>query len=183
MAENETETQTETKPETLESQGVCYHPLDVSRLVKGQVLTIPELEPILGLSPTDRRWSLKLVQLQRKIEKLRERAGLPLLTMRTEKGTLVICDDADASDYNRSMGKRGLRRFGRASVRNIAVDVTKLPAEQATAHGHTLRRQAMLITAIRSVQHRALPSPESNGGGRVTPKMIGMIGGPSEATK
>jgi hypothetical protein len=178
MAENENQTETKTETETLESKGVRYYPLDVSKLVKGQVLTIPELEPILGLSKDDRQWSLKLVQLQRKIEKLRERTGLPLLTMRTEKGTLVICDDAGASDYNRSMGKRGLRRFGRASVRNIAVDVTKLPTEMAAAHGHTLRRQAMLITAIRSVQHRALTSPETNGNGRVTPK---MIGGPSEA--
>jgi len=178
MANNQTETENQTATETLESKGVRYFPLDVRKLVKGQVLTIPELEPILALAPTDRRWPLKLVQLQRKIEQLRDRAGLPLLTLRTEKGTLVICDDEGAANYNRSMGKRGLRRFGRASVRNIAVDVTKLQAEMAAAHGHTLRRQAMLITAIRSVQHRALTSPETNCNGRVTPK---MIGGPSEA--
>jgi len=156
-----------------ETNAVRYYPLDVSRLVKGQVLTIPELEPILGvkfLSTSD--WGLRLVALRDKIARLRHRLGLPLLTMRTSKGTLIICDDADASVYNRSVGRRGLRRFGRATVRNIAVDVTKLTQEQAAAHDRTVRRQAMMIAAIRSTQHRELPSPETNNNERVTPKMV-----------
>ena len=156
--------------QTETQDAVRYYPLDVSRLVKGQVLTIPELEHILGVPHLDPRWWRRLLNLRRKIEVLRAKNGLSLLTTRTHRGELVICDDSDASQYNRSMGKRGIRRFARASYRNIHVDATKLTAEEGKAHGRTLLRQAMMLAAIRGARHRALPAP--NGEGRRTPKMI-----------
>lgn len=149
---------------------VRYYPLDVSSLVKGQVLTIPELETILGITRSDTRWWQKLLNLRQKIEHLRARDGLPLLTTRTRCGELLICDDGDASNYNRSMGKRGIRRFARASYRNIHVDATKLTEEQSKAHGRTLMRQAMMLAAIRTARHQAIPGP--NGNTRTTPRMV-----------
>ena len=151
-------------------ESVRYYPLDVSRLVKGQVFSIEELEAIMGIKRDSPHWWVKLLNLRQKIERLRAKDGLPLLTTRTHKGTLVICDDADASVYNRSMGKRGIRRFAKASHRNIHVDATKLTPEQANDHGRTLMRQAMLLSAIRGARHRALPMV--NGVARVTPKMV-----------
>ena len=152
------------------SEQVRYFPLDVTRLTKGQVLGIEELEQILGTTRDDPRWWLKVLSLRQKIERLRANQGLPLLTMRTEHGKLIVCDDSDASQYNRNMGRRGIRRFARASHRNIAVDATKLTEEEAKSHGRTIMRQAMMLVAIRGARHRALPSV--NGTTRTTPKMV-----------
>jgi len=116
-------------------------------------------------------WSLRVLQLRNRIEVQRSRQGLTVLTMRYRHGNLVVCDDSDAADYNRSIGKRGLRKFGRASARNMAVDMTKLDDEQRMAHTRTLQRQAMLLCAIHSAQHRKvgeLTGPAE----RTTPKMI-----------
>ena len=152
------------------TDAVRYYPLDVTTLAKGRVFTIEELETIMGIKRDDPRWWLKLLALRQQIEKLRAKLDLPLLTTRTHRGTLIVCDDGDASVYNRNMGRRGIRRFSRASYRNMAVDVTKLTEEQATAHGRTIMRQAMMLVALRGAQHRALPGP--NGNERVTPKMV-----------
>ena len=151
---------------------VAFFPLDVATLTKGQVLSVEELEKLFGMKYPDPQWWSKLLWLRTKIAQQRERRELPVITMRTSKGTLIICDDPDASTYNHSMGKRGIRRFSRAAHRNVFVDATKLSDEERQAHGRTIMRQAMMLTAIRSTAHRALPSPDGNGAKRVTPKMV-----------
>jgi hypothetical protein len=153
-----------------EQDPVRYYPLDVAKLTKGQVFSIEELEKILGTTAADPRWWQKVLNLKARIERLRARDGLPLLTMATPGNRLVILDDEDASKYNCRMGKRGLRRFARASYRNLAVDATKLTDEQAKTHSRTLMRQAMMLAAIRSTRARAISV--DGGAGRVTPKMV-----------
>lgn len=150
--------------------GVHYFPLDVTKLAKGQTIGIDELERIMGIHRASSLWNFGLMKLQRQIAKLRADLGLNILTTRTHRGKLIICDDSDAANYNRSMGKRGIRRFVRSTRRNIAVDVTKLPPDEREAHERTLRRQAMMLTAIRSSRHAALPEPSKPD--RVTPKMV-----------
>ena len=150
---------------------VRYSPLDVSRLIKGQIIQVAELEPIIGLTYPDPRWSLRVLQLRSKIEVQRDRKGLSVLTMRYHAGTLVICDDSEAATYNHSMGKRSLRRFRRATIRNIAVDISKLTLAQQDEHLRTLRRQAMLVGAIRHAQYAKpleLECPKE----RTTPPML-----------
>ena len=68
---------------------VRYSPLDVSRLIKGQIIQVAELEPIIGLTYPDPRWSLRVLQLRSKIEVQRDRKGLSVLTMRYHAGTLA----------------------------------------------------------------------------------------------
>ena len=153
-----------------ESNGVRYFPLNVAKLVKGQIITVKELESIFGIEMDDPKWCWKLLNRKAEIERQRAKVGLPVLTMRTPNNTLVVCTDEDAAVYNQSMGKRGIRRFKRATHRNIHVDSAKLTKEQADAHGRNLIRQAMVFSAIQSAAHRALPAltaPE-----RVTPRMI-----------
>ena len=155
-----------------EPNNVQYHPLDVAAIVKGQVLTIEELKPILGVPPERKmEWALRLLVLRQKIETQRRRRGLPVITMRIRKGTLVICDDSEAAEYNESMGKRGIRRFSRACARNLAVDVTKLTPEESAAHLRVIARQAMVFGAMNTARHQALPAP-STAPQRVTPKMV-----------
>jgi hypothetical protein len=150
--------------------GVPYHPLDVTRLVKGRVFGLDELEEIMGMQRTSPLWHFGLLRLQRQIARLRQTLGLELLTTRVKRGSLLICADADAAAYNRGMGKRGIRRFARACRRNLAVDATKLSQADASAHGRTLLRQAMMLAAIRSSARAELLNTESPA--RTTPKMI-----------
>ena len=137
---------------------------------KGQTLSIQELERILGVTFPHPKWWSKLLNLRNRIYRDRERKELPQVTIRTEQFALVVCTDAEAASYNRLMGKRGLVRFAKASLRNMAVDDSKLSAGERDVHRRTILRQAMILGGIRSAQHRKppeLPAPE-----RVTPKMI-----------
>ena len=137
---------------------------------KGQTLTIPELEKVLGVKYPHPKWWSKLLNLRERIYRDRQRQGLPTVTIRTLQFQLVVCDDSEASVYNRSMGKRGLRRFAKATARNMAVDETQLTADERDAHRRTIMRQAMLLRGIRSAQH--CTPPELPTQQRVTPKML-----------
>lgn len=145
-------------------------PLNVAALTKGQVLDIPELEKIMGIKRTDDRWPWRLLRLKHQIERAREKAGLSMLTMRFSKGTLLVCDDAQAAEYNVNAGRRKLSGFRRAARRNIAVDSTKLSPEQQQQHARAIMRQAMLAAAINGAARRALPN--GTNGERVTPRMV-----------
>ena len=158
--------------EPQEPDGVRHYPLDVTRLYKGQVLSVGELQPILNLSPDDHRWGINLVVLQEKIRKQRCNLGLPMLTTHAHKGELVICDDAEAAAYNRKLSRWGIRRFRKAVRQNVSVDVSKLTAEERKAHELALRKQAMVAAASRGATHRK--PPEITGPAvRTTPAMIG----------
>jgi len=150
------------------------YPLDVSALTLGQVLTIKELEKILHIPRDHKLWWSRLLNLKSKIKRLRSRLGLTPLTMRTHKGTLVICDDEDASNYNERDGKRGIRKFRRAFRRNLHVNVAKLSSERRAKHEKTLMRQAMVTAAISGAVHRPPALPDH---ARKTPPAV--LGAPT----
>jgi hypothetical protein len=140
------------------------------QVTKGQTLTIPELEKVLGVKYPHPMWWSKILNLRNRIYRDRERQGLPAVTIRTERFQLVVCDDSEAATYNRSMGKRGLRRFAKAAARNVAVDESKLTEEERQAHRRTIMRQALLLRGIKRAQH--CNPPELSPPERITPKML-----------
>lgn len=145
------------------------YPLNVSTLEKGQVIERATLEEIFGIQSTDRRWGFRLLRLRAFIEKRRRDLGLPVVTLRSKDGKLIVCDDNDAASYNRGMGKRGLKRFRKATYRNLHVDSTRLTHEERQAHENTIKRQAILMRAITGATRvKKLEQPN----GRTTPRMI-----------
>ncbi len=153
-----------------DSSGVDYSPLDVTKLVKGQILTLDELERHTGVLRSYPKWRLKLLRVQQEIARERAKRGLGLLTLRIlPDQTLKVLDDAEAAQYNARSGKAGIRRFVRAVGRNIAVDTTQLTVDEARSHDRELRKQAMILGALRSTVHRPLPQAPPE---RVTPRMI-----------
>jgi len=145
------------------------YPLDVTVLRKGQVFSVEELEAIFSIPRASELWPFRVMSLQRFIAKRRRDLGLCILTTRTHKGTLIICDDADAARYNHQVGKRGIRKFGRALHRNLAVDQSKLSAQERELHTKAIMRQAMIAAAIRQVSHR---KPPVEGPARTAPPMV-----------
>lgn len=153
------------------NESVNYYPIDPTSLQKGQVLSIETLEQVLHMRHPNMRWGLAVLNLAAWIARRRAMLGLPMLTMHSDHDTLVICTDAQASVYNARSGKRGLRRFHKAVVRNVAVDMSQLTADDRKEHQSRLSRQAILLTAIRKAQHTP---PTLKPPGRVTPPMLRM---------
>lgn len=158
------------------------YPLDVEGLRKGQVLSIEELEQILGMPRDDRRWQYSLLKLTKKICALRFRLDLPELTMRIEKGKLVICDDEDAALTNSRRSHGRIRGYKRDFRRNLVVDATKLSDETKKIHERDLARGALMIAAIRGVRRKLLTGEGLNGNGRKTPLMVQGAAEPAGCT-
>jgi hypothetical protein len=148
---------------------VQYHPLDETKLFKGQAFTVAELEPMLGLKfPHDQWWS-RLLGLKEWITRRRREVGLPELTMRTPRGVLVILTDSEATRYNAKMQKHGIRRFSRAGRRNAAVDRSQLTEAERGIHDRSLARHAMIRRAIIGAVRAPLTV---EGPKRTTPPMV-----------
>src|ERR1017187_639088 len=135
------------------------YPVDVKQLVKGQTITIRELEQILGIQYPHPRWWSRVLHLKKKIEVQRSRLELPALTM-TGKGyhdALHICDDSEAAAYNRHAVKSKIRGAIKATGRNLAVDESKLSEEEKGVHRRAIMRQAMFVRAIQSARYSKPP--------------------------
>jgi hypothetical protein len=153
-----------------ESDNVQPYPLDVTKLTKGQVISIAELEHILVMRRDNLQWWKRLLQLKHKIEVNRKRMGLPELTMHTHGGELVVCTDAEASQYNKRRRKIGIRHSLRAVRRNLSVDDSQLTQEEREAHHREIMRGGMLISAIRGATRRKPPQIEERK--RAAPPMV-----------
>lgn len=149
---------------------IRYYPLEVSALTKGQTISIKELEVIFGVKFPEIRWWSRLLRLKKQIAHQRELLGLPTLTMNTPKGMLHVCTDEEASEYNRRHDSLANRKKYRHLRQNLAVDTSKFTEEQRQIHDRTIRRQAMVVSAIRSAQRRVLPQVELPK--RITPPMF-----------
>ena len=136
---------------------IAYFPLDVRQLHKGQVIEVLEIERITGTPRRHAEYPLKVLWLRTKIEKELRKLG-QTLTMRIHKGALVICDDSDAAKYNRRQGRLKIRAYRRAHKRNVAVDMSKLTADERRDHERTLVIQGTLLGAIHSAK-RQLAGP------------------------
>lgn len=154
----------------MQDEGINYHPLDVGSLVKGQTLEVEELETRLGILRSSPNWWKKVLGLKQWIDKERAKRGLPEMTMCTPGGMLHVCTDSEAAAYNRRMTRLGARRITRSHRKNIAVDMTKLTADETQLHERAIIRQAFIMSSLRSAQHRALPAPAPQE--RTTPAMI-----------
>jgi len=149
---------------------IDYFPLDVGQLAKGQVITIAELEKLIGLKFPDYHWSLRVCGLQGRINKQRTRRGMTLLTMYQRKGELVICDEVAASVYGRKRVRHGARKIRRAHEAMRDVDDSKMSPEEQKRHQRWLSQMAMMRASISAIRHGRIPQvkrPE-----RVTPPMV-----------
>jgi hypothetical protein len=136
------------------------YPFDLTKLGKGSVIQSSEIERVTGGKADSRNFGLDVMTAKGMLDRQFRDAGITLTT-RTSKGTIIICDDSDASRYNRKSGRSGLRRFGRSHVRNLAVDVSKLTEEERKDHEKTLLTNGRLLAAVSKIRHQPLlPAPK-----------------------
>jgi len=149
------------------------YPIDVRALVKGQTITVPELEKILGVTIENPDWWARVLILKKKIIIQRARLGLPYFTLnqRGWHGGLHVCTDSEATKYTSQRAQHGKRTFRNALRGKLAVDVSQLTDDEKKDHEVTLKRMAFEARAWRKASREAIPElaapPE-----RTTPKMI-----------
>ena len=142
------------------------YPFDYDALKKGDVIAAESLEGILLIKRDDARFGLKILGLKEKIESELDARGHPV-TVRIDKGSLVILTDEEAAVYNPEQFDLGVRKAGRAHRRTIAVDMNNLEDGNRKKLERRIEVQGRVLQAIRkerrvlSVEpHRVIPKIE-----------------------
>jgi len=151
---------------------VDKYPLDFDALKKGDVISVAMQEDIFKIKANNEAFAFRSLALRQRIEKELSDRGFPV-TVRHDHGTLVICTDPDASEYNDRMRAKTLRAFGRAHRRNLAVDRGNLDQAQLEKHDRKngiygavlsaalkVRRRMILKAAERTTPGLPAPEPE-----------------------
>src|SRR5208337_3789481 len=104
------------------------YPIDVRALVKGQTITVPELEKILGVTIEKPNFWARVLVLEKKIITQRARLGLPYFTLNQKgsHGGLHVCTDSEATKYNSQCAQHGKQKLRKALRGKLAVDVSQL---------------------------------------------------------
>jgi hypothetical protein len=125
-------------------------PIDFDRLEKGSVVTVAEVERIYGVKQGTDKYNLKALVLGEAIERALEGRG-EHVTVKCEKGNLVVLRDAEASKYNASEAMRHLRGMERRHRQMGRVDVSELTAAQRMEHNRRhLIIGSMLLAAAKA---------------------------------
>ncbi len=142
------------------NESVKYFPLDVTQLVKGQVIGIEEIESLSGVLYSNPHYAMKgPLWLQAKIIQQRKRLGLPYLTMKIRKGTLIICDDEGSLKQNEKHSKSGKKKIRRAVTGYVTIDAGNLTPDQRERLTKNMLRDGRNIAAINSNAHiKLLPT-------------------------
>jgi hypothetical protein len=142
------------------SDGVEYFPINASKLEKGDVFTHAILYEMFGIRQDHHHSAFAILTLKDRIRKAARRAGMNL-TLRIKEGEIHICSDSEAAEYNRRLGKWGIRKIRRGHIQNLGVDVSQLNEAERKAHERTVLRSGQMISSITSIQNRnILPSPK-----------------------
>lgn len=151
------------------------HPLDFDALEKGDRIEIEQLEKILLTNRESPRFGLRCAGLCKRIERELRHRGY-IITVRIERGAVLICTDADASEYNRKRFQRHRRGLVRSHTRNLAVDRRNLAAEQDKLHEEAILFEAALLGAIRekAKELRLKPPKRQTPGLLATPPESGI---------
>jgi hypothetical protein len=138
-------------------------PFDYDALGKGDVITVERLQDLTGLTYGTTAFSLQVLRYQKVIEDELLARGRAV-TVCSEKGSLRILTDAEASEYGAKLFASRFRQMMTAHRGCLRVDVTNLDDEQKAAHGRTLLTQGAMLAAARTAKRESLTAHE-----RVTP--------------
>ncbi len=127
------------------------YPIDIEKLDKGSIIAVETLEALLGFKRDHARYGLGVMKIKDWVEEGLDFIGRPA-TVRTEKGSLRVLYDNEASGYNESEGNRCLRGFSRSHRRIKKVDASKLQRDEVPRHDRRLEVMGKLASAIHTVR-------------------------------
>lgn len=154
----------------METVKVERFPVDYEALQKGDVITVERLEKITGKSHGTVAHQLGVLQLMGQIERDMWAAN-KRVTLKLDKGAIVVCTDSEAAIKNARDFMLGLRKLSRSHVRNQFVDVSQLADDERAAHERKLEVEGKYLQAVASTRKEirlqshsrstpGLPSPQ-----------------------
>ena len=139
---------------------VTQWPLPLAPLQKGSVVSVGEIEKAFSERFGTTGYQHAALRLKEIIERYFARDRGVVVTVRQERGALVILDDSAASDHNPREVVRGLAKAKRAHARNMAVDTRGFEADKVAKHRRQLEVDGKTLQAATSVRRRELrPEP------------------------
>jgi len=127
-------------------------PLDFESLQRGMVLSIKELEQVLGLKhePGGTTWAFAVMGLQSQICNLTE------LTAVVDGGAIRLLTDAEASQNNFRAVQLHTRRIYRRNRKLLQVNRQQLTTEQQSEHESRVRVSGSIVAALIGATHRVI---------------------------
>ena len=122
-------------------------PLNIAELVKGTVLTIDQLEQLVGWQRDHANYSLGVQKLRDWIEWMAARAGRPVVA-RMERGSLAVLVDAKATHYCDDQYETAIRKGRRYHRKMQEVDAGNLTPDQLVRHDRRLTQIGAEMSAI-----------------------------------
>ena len=138
--------------------GRDIYPMDCSKLKKGDVLTIEDLERITSRKYGTTDFQIATLKLRRYIECELLKLG-EVVTIIQQRGAMKICLDSEASDVNYLRTKQHVRGIGNDLRRAHGVDPQALTDEQRRDHDRRVVSQSRILQAIASVRRKLQPQP------------------------
>lgn len=121
--------------------------LDIAALNKGDVIEEKTLVELAGVRSNHPDFRLEALNVKGHIKRELMRAGKDWV-LRCHHKTLRILTDAEAADFlpRKQSGKR--RGWENSHREQVAVDVSKLTADQRRSHERSVQYNAMLLAAV-----------------------------------
>lgn len=130
-------------------------PLDFEALQRGTVISIKELEQVLGLKyqPGETTWAFAVMGLQAQI------CNFTDLTAVIDNGAIRILTDAEASQNNFRAVQLHTRRIYRRNRKLLQVDRQQLTPEQQAEHESRVRVSGSIVAALLGATRKVIGRP------------------------
>ena len=143
-----------------------HYPFNYESMSEGHRIEPEELEALLGVPRTSRRYSLMLVPLVHEIERNTRELGNPLIA-KIERDGISVLTAEEATDYTNNQFCIGLRKAKRSHFRSMLVNRGNLSEKCAEKHDRRLEVQGKILQAVAATRKElALGSHQ-----RTTPTM------------
>lgn len=128
-------------------------PLDAGTLKKGDTISKGLIGAWAGVDPDSKQYELKLLAFQAWLDKRLEDMDR-IWTTYSVNGDLHIATDYEASVYNARRQRSMVRGIIERHHRQLAVDISQIPAEDTHAHERRVASSAFLMHALRTARKK-----------------------------
>lgn len=123
------------------------YPLDIDAIVKGMVITVPQVEQITGKKHGTKDYDFAAMALRKYILDETVARGM-IITIKHDKGALRILQDGEASDYNQKKFAKKLAGMFDSHFRLCGVDRTKLDSHELAKHDRGVEVQSKILQSV-----------------------------------
>lgn len=154
----------------IETELAEEYPLATDHLVKGSTVAVEDIERAFGVVRDTKAYGLACMDAASYIERRFLDRG-EVVMVRQDRGALRVLLDEEVPAYAAKLVRDGLRRVGRAHVRQSGADRSKMTDATRERHDRQLEVQGRTLSAITREQRREVKPPPPTP--RLTPGLPG----------